>query len=67
MSPQRISSSAELLSLPDAGALLGLSIWQVRGLIANRSLPVVQVGRKFYLRRMTLIRWAERAEGFVRQ
>lgn len=56
-----------LLSLPDAGALLGLTVWQLRGLIASRELPVVQVGRKFYLRRATLLRWAERAEAPIRQ
>lgn len=67
MSTQKISSSAELLDLSNAAGVLGLTIWQVRGLIANRLLPVVQVGRKFYLRRTTLLRWAERAEGLVRQ
>jgi excisionase family DNA binding protein len=67
MTTQRFFSSAELLSLPDAAGVLGLTVWQVRGLIANRLLPVVQVGRKFYLRRATLLRWTERAEGLVRQ
>lgn len=66
MSVQRVSASTELLNLPDAGALLGLTIWQLRGLISNRVIPVVHVGRKFYLRRATLLRWAERAEGLVR-
>ena len=67
MSTQKIPNSAELLNLPDAGSLLGLTTWQLRGLIAARSLPVVQVGRRFYFRRSTLLRWAERAEGLVRQ
>jgi hypothetical protein len=67
MSTQKIASSAELLNLPDAAGVLGLTVWQIRGLIANRLLPVVQVGRKFYLRRVTLLRWTERAEGLVRQ
>jgi hypothetical protein len=67
MTTQRVSSSAELLDLPDAAGVLGLTVWQVRGLISNRLLPVVQVGRKFYLRRARLIRWTERAEGLVRQ
>jgi excisionase family DNA binding protein len=67
MSTQKVSSSAELLALPDAAGMLGLTVWQVRGLIANRLLPVVQVGRKFYLRRATLLRWTERAEGLVHQ
>lgn len=66
MSAQKVSNPTELLNLPDAGALLGLTIWQLRGLIAARSLPVVQVGRKFYLRRTTLLRWAERSEGLAR-
>jgi len=67
MSTQKLSSSTELLNLPDAAGVLGLTVWQIRGLIANRLLPVVQVGRKFYLRRATLLRWTERAEGLVRQ
>ena len=66
MSTQKVPSSTELLALPNAASMLGLTVWQVRGLIANRLLPIVQVGRKFYLRRTTLTRWAERAEG-VRQ
>jgi hypothetical protein len=66
MSTQKASPSTELLALPDAGIFLGLSIWQIRGLVSSRSLPVVRVGRKFYLRRTTLLRWAERAEGLVR-
>jgi len=37
-------------------------VWQLRGLIANGELPIVRVGRKLYLRRATLVRWAERAE-----
>lgn len=65
--PTKDSGSIELLSVPDAAGVLGLTVWQVRGLISNRLLPVVQIGRKFYLRRATLIRWCERAEGLVRQ
>jgi excisionase family DNA binding protein len=66
VSIKKDSPTTELLNLPDAGALLGLTVWQLRGLISNRVIPVVQVGRKFYLRRATLVRWAERAEGLVR-
>ncbi len=66
MSTQKVLASTELLSLSSAGDLVGLTVWQLRGLIASRSLPVVQVGRKFYLRRTTLLRWTERAEGLVR-
>jgi excisionase family DNA binding protein len=61
------NAATELLNIPDAAGVLGLSVWQVRGLISNRLLPVVLVGRKFYLRRATLLRWTERAEGLVRQ
>lgn len=59
-------NTTELLNVRDAGALLGLTIWQVRGLIANHSLAIVKVGRTSYVRRATLLRWAERAEQFVR-
>lgn len=65
--PVPILKNPELLSVPAAASLLGVTTWQIRGLIATRSLPIVQVGRKFYLRRATLLRWAERAEGLVRQ
>jgi excisionase family DNA binding protein len=55
-------TSSLLLSLEDAAPVLGVTIWQLRGLIASKELPVVIVGRKFYLRRATLLRWVERAE-----
>jgi excisionase family DNA binding protein len=67
MSSQKLSSSTELLNVSEAGSLLGLTVWQIRGLISARQIPIVQVGRKFYVRRATLLRWAERAEGLVRQ
>jgi excisionase family DNA binding protein len=51
-----------LLDLTKASTACGLTVWQLRGLIAQGSLPVVKVGRKLYLRRQTLQRWAERAE-----
>lgn len=51
-----------LLDLPAASTVSGLTVWQLRGLIANGELPVVRVGRKLYLRRATLVRWSERAE-----
>ena len=60
------SIPTELLTLPAAAGVLGLTVWQVRGLISSRLLPIVQVGHKFYLRRTTLTRWVERAEGLVR-
>lgn len=52
-----------LIDIRGAGKLLGLSPWQIRGLIAAKELPIVKVGKKFYFRRPTLARWAERAEG----
>jgi excisionase family DNA binding protein len=57
------SASALLLSLPEASPVIGLTVWQLRGLIANGEIPVVKVGRKLYVRRATLVRWSERAEG----
>lgn len=51
-----------LVDIRGAAALLGLTAWQVRGLISNQELKVVQVGRRFYLRRAALLKWAERAE-----
>jgi excisionase family DNA binding protein len=51
-----------LVDIQGAAAVLGLSPWQIRGLISNRELSVVKVGRKFYFRRTALLRWAERAE-----
>jgi hypothetical protein len=66
VSIKKDSPTTELLSLSAAGSFLGLTVWQLRGLISNRVIPVVHVGRKFYLRRATLLRWAERAEGLVR-
>jgi excisionase family DNA binding protein len=59
-------STGLLLSVPQAAAHLGIGIWALRGLIADKRLPVVKVGRAFYLRRATLAKWAEGAERFVR-
>ncbi len=52
-----------LLNLAQASPVVGLTTWQLRGLIANGELPVVKVGRKLYVRRATLVRWCERMEG----
>jgi excisionase family DNA binding protein len=64
--PQTTASTAPLgsllLDLKGAASFLGVTVWQVRGLIADKQLPVVRVGRKFYVRRASAIRWAERAE-----
>ena len=56
------STNSLLLNLPNASSISGLTVWQLRGLIASGEIPVVKVGRKLYLRRQTLVRWAERAE-----
>jgi hypothetical protein len=56
------SKNSLLLNLPNASSVSGLTVWQLRGLIASGEIPVVKVGRKLYLRRQTLVRWAERAE-----
>jgi excisionase family DNA binding protein len=54
-----------LLPIPEAASLAGLTVWQIRGLIATRQIPVVKVGHKFYINRATLIRWTEAAEELV--
>lgn len=56
-----------LLSVLEASQFLGLTVWQIRGLIRDRKLAVVQVGRAFYMRRAALTRWAESEESFVRR
>lgn len=61
-SPVVNTPNSLLLDLPAASSATGLTVWQLRGLIALGEIPVVRVGRKLYLRRATLQRWAERAE-----
>jgi len=56
------NQSSLLLDLKDAAPVIGLTVWQIRGLVASGDLPIVMVGRKIYLRRATLVRWVERAE-----
>lgn len=51
-----------LLDIVDAGNFLGLTPWQVRNLLWKGELAFVKVGRKFYFRRETLLKWAEGAE-----
>jgi excisionase family DNA binding protein len=51
-----------LLDIRGAGQFLGLSYWRVYGLVKTGELPVIEIGGKFYFRRATLLRWAERAE-----
>ncbi len=57
------NSNSLLLNLSTAAPVVGLTVWQLRGLIANGEIPVVKVGRKLYVRRATLVRWCERVEG----
>lgn len=64
--PDKVADASALLDIAGAGKFLGLTSWQIRGLIRNRELPVVQVGNKFYFRRTTLTRWAERSEVLVK-
>ena len=54
--------STLLLDIRRSAEVLGLTVWQVRGLIANAELPIVRIGNKFYCRRTALLRWVERAE-----
>jgi hypothetical protein len=59
--PPLTKDTSLLLDIQSASDFLGLTIWQVRGLI-SQGLPVVRVGRKFYFRRVSLTRWVERME-----
>jgi excisionase family DNA binding protein len=52
-----------LLDVPAAASFLGITPWQIRGLVYSQEIPRVMVGRKIYFRRATLARWADRAEG----
>jgi excisionase family DNA binding protein len=55
--------TAQLLDIAGAGKFLGLTSWQIRGLLASGELRCIRVGRKIYFRRATLVRWAELSEG----
>lgn len=59
-------TTAHLLDIPGAARFLGLTPWQIRGLLSNGELRCIRVGRKLYIRRATLIRWAESSEGKYR-
>ena len=61
--PASVNSNTLLLNLPAASSVVGLTTWQLRALIANGELPCVRVGKRLYVRRATLARWADRAEG----
>jgi len=62
-SPQTDSGASLLLDIPAAAVFLGLTAWQIRGLVCNQEIPRVLVGRKIYMRRAALVRWADRSEG----
>ena len=60
-----VDSAALLLDIRGAARVMGISPWQTRKIISDGSLPIIKVGRKFYVRRASLQRWAERSEGPV--
>ena len=51
-----------LLDLKRSAAMAGLTVWQMRGLIARKEIMPVWIGDKLYIARKTLIRWVECAE-----
>jgi excisionase family DNA binding protein len=57
---QKVDST--LLDIEGAARFLGLTHWQVRGLLADGELRCIRVGRKLYMRRTALLRWAETSE-----
>jgi hypothetical protein len=54
--------ASALVDIEGAGQILGLTYWQIYGLIRAKELPVIKVGVKLYLRRVTVLRWAEKSE-----
>ncbi len=48
-----------LLSLQQSADWLGISIWSIRTLIHNGSLPTVRIGRRILIDREDLDRWIE--------
>jgi Helix-turn-helix domain len=61
--PKRdVSDDAQLLDIRGAARFLGLTPWQVRGLLSAGELKCIRVGRKLYMRRAALMRWAENSE-----
>jgi hypothetical protein len=59
---RQTSQDPLLLNVLAASAFIGITSGQLRGLIAAREIPVVRVGRKLFLRRVTLVRWVENEE-----
>ena len=58
-SKEPVAQAGLVLDIASAASFLGLTPWQVRGLIASKELSVLKVGRKFYLRKTSLARWCE--------
>jgi excisionase family DNA binding protein len=61
-SEQKVDTT-QLLDVAGAGKFLGLTSWQIRGLLASGEIRCIRVGRKIYFRRATLVRWVEISEG----
>lgn len=57
-----ITPLTSLLDLRAAAKEIGITYWQIYGLVQAGDLPVIDIGGKFYIRRKTIDRWAERAE-----
>lgn len=55
VSPQPISAGPRLLSIKDAAAYLGASVWAIRQMLRNRQLPYVPVGEDSRLTRLIWI------------
>ena len=49
-----------LYSIPEAAEYLGRSIWSIRELIWNGSIPSVRMGRRVHLDIIDLDQWIER-------
>ena len=49
-----------LYSVPEAAEYLGRSIWSIRELIWNGSIPCVRMGRRVHLDIIDLDQWIER-------
>jgi hypothetical protein len=54
-----------LLKLPEAAEFLGITVWQLRGLISRKRIRVVDVNGAFFISRKTLVRFIETAEEFA--
>ena len=54
------SIKKRLYSVPEAATYLGRSVWSVRELIWNGSLPSVRMGRRVHLDIIDLDRWIEK-------